>query len=229
MKITFFGHATFKLESPKGKKIIIDPWISNPVAPSNVDKGPYDYILITHGHGDHLGDILEIAKNSPSGKILCIHEIQQFLFKQGIKNAIGMNIGGSYEEEGLKFIMVPALHSSSFMDGSYAGEPAGFVIIFEDGTTVYHAGDTGLFGDMKLIKELYAPKIVLLPIGDHYVMGPKEAAKACELLSPEVVIPMHYQTFPLLRGTPEEFEKELKNLGISPKVVPLKPGETFQI
>lgn len=225
MQIVFYGHSCFKIVSPKGKKIIVDPWITNPLSPKNVDEGPYDYILITHAHGDHLGDAIQLAKKG--GEIIGIHEIQQYVLKKGVKKAIGMNIGGTYTTEGIAFTMVPALHSSSFPDGSYGGEPCGFVITLEDGTSIYHAGDTGIFYDMKLIGELYHPKIALLPIGDHYVMGPKEAAKACELIKPEIVIPMHYQTFPILSGTPEKFKEELSKLGIDLKVVVLEPGQEF--
>lgn len=227
MQIVFYGHSCFKVVSQTGKKIIIDPWISNPLSPKNVDAGPYDYILITHAHGDHLGDALQLAKKG--GEIIAIHEIQQYAFKMGAKRAIGMNIGGTYRTGGLSFTMVPALHSSSFPDGSYGGEPCGFVITLEDGTSIYHAGDTGLFYDMRLIGELYSPRVALLPIGDHYVMGPKEAAKACELIKPEIVIPMHYQTFPILSGTVEKFKEELTNWGLNIRVIPLKPGEEFSL
>ncbi len=226
MKIIFYGHSCFKIVSSENIKILIDPWVSNPVAPDDVDFGPYDFILITHAHIDHLGDVLKLARTSVT-EVIAIHEIQQFLLKNGVPKVTGMNIGGTYRVGDLSFTMVPALHSSSFPDGSYGGDPCGFVITLENGETIYHAGDTGLFYDMKLIAELYSPKIVMLPIGDHYVMGPREAAKACELLKPEVVIPMHYGTFPILTGTVEEFEKELKKYELPVKVVALKPGEEF--
>jgi L-ascorbate metabolism protein UlaG (beta-lactamase superfamily) len=227
MEITFYGHSCFKIVTQENKKILIDPWISNPSAPSNVDTGPYDFILITHAHADHLGDVLKLARTSVT-EVVAIHEIQQYLLKNGVPRATGMNIGGTYSVNGLKFTMVPALHSSSFPDGTYGGDACGFVITLENGFTIYHAGDTGVFMDMKLIGELYRPKIAILPIGDHYVMGPREAAKACELIQPEVVIPMHYGTFPVLSGTVEAFEEELKKVGISVKVVALKPGGTYK-
>lgn len=224
MKITFYGHSCFKIVTEEEKKILIDPWISNPSAPKDVDLGPYDFILITHAHGDHLGDTLKLARTSVT-EVIAIHEIQQYLLKQGIPKATGMNIGGTYRVNNLKFTMVPALHSSSFPDGSYGGDPCGFVITLENGVSIYHAGDTGLFYDMKLIGELYSPKIAILPIGDHYVMGPKEAAKACELIRPEIVIPMHYGTFPILTGDIETFEKELKNYNLSITIITPKIGE----
>ena len=227
MEVTFYGHATFKVVSPGGVKILIDPWISNPQAPSDVDRGPYDLILVTHAHGDHLGEVFEIARTAVT-EVVAIHEVQQYLMARGLPKVTGMNIGGTYETRGLKITMVQAVHSSSFPDGSYGGEACGFVVEMEDGRTLYHAGDTGLFYDLALIRELYQPEVVLLPIGSHYVMGPKEAAKACELLKPKVVIPMHYGTFPLLNGTPEAFEKALSELGVKVLVKVLSPGETFR-
>lgn len=227
MKLVFFGHSCFKIVSEKGKKIIIDPWLTNPLSPKDADQGPYDYILITHAHGDHLGEALSLSKKG--GEIIAIHEIQQYLLRKGATKAIGMNIGGTYRSDGISFTMVPALHSSSFPDGSYGGEPCGFVITLENGLTIYHAGDTGVFSDMKLIGELYTPEIALLPIGDHYVMGPKEAAKACELIRPKVIIPMHYGTFPVLSGKVEDLENEIKKYGLEIKIHPLKPGEEFNL
>ncbi|OAQ21628.1 metal-dependent hydrolase [Thermosulfurimonas dismutans] len=227
MQITFYGHATFKVVTPRGVKILIDPWLSNPKAPSEVDRGPYDLILITHAHGDHLGDVLEIARTAAT-EVVAIHEIQQYLMARGLPKVTGMNIGGTYETRGLKITMVQAVHSSSFQDGSYGGDACGFIVEMEDGRTLYHAGDTGLFYDLVLIRELYRPEVVLLPIGSHYVMGPREAAKACELLKPKVVIPMHYGTFPLLTGTPEALEKALSEAGLEVLVKVLSPGESFR-
>ena len=228
MELTFYGHSCFKLVTQEGKKILIDPWITNPSAPKEVDLGPYDYILITHAHGDHLGDILKLARTSVT-EVVCIHEIQQFLLKNGVPRVTGMNIGGNYRCGKLIFTMVPAVHSSSFPDGTYGGDACGFVITLEDGKKVYHAGDTGIFGDMKLIGELYSPEIAIIPIGDHYVMGPMEAAKACELLKPKVVIPMHYGTFPVLSGNVDEFKKWLSEFKVDVEVVALSPGESFKI
>jgi len=227
MKLVFYGHSCFKIVSEQGKKIIIDPWLTNPLSPKNADQGPYDYILITHAHGDHLGEALSLAEKG--GEVIAIHEIQQYLLKKGAPKAIGMNIGGTYRSGEISFTMVPALHSSSFPDGSYGGDPCGFVITLENGLSIYHAGDTGIFYDMKLIGELYTPKIALLPIGDHYVMGPKEAAKACELINPEVVIPMHYGTFPILSGKVEDLEKEVKKYGLETKIIALRPGEEYSL
>lgn len=227
MEITFYGHAVFRVVTPGGLKILIDPWISNPQAPREVDRGPYDFVLITHAHGDHLGEVLELARTAAT-EVVAIHEVQQYLMARGIPKATGMNIGGTYETRGIKITMVPALHSSSFPDGTYGGDACGFVIEMEDGRKLYHAGDTGLFAEMAFIGELYQPEVVCLPIGSHYVMNPREAAKACELLRPEVVIPMHYGTFPLLTGTPEALREELSLRGLSVLVKELAPGETFR-
>ena len=216
--------------TPEGIKILIDPWLDNPLAPEQKDIGPYDIVLITHAHGDHLGNVLEIARSAAT-EVIAIHEIQQFLLAQGLPNVTGMNIGGSYRTKGLTITMVQAVHSSSIQTNNsiiYGGDPAGFVVRLEDGRAIYHAGDTGLFYDLSLIGELYHPDVAMLPIGDHYVMGPREAAKACALLKPKVVIPMHYGTFPLLTGTPEAFAKYLQEM--APEVVlrVLNPGESVQ-
>ncbi len=231
MKITFYGHATFKIITPGGVRILIDPWLDNPQAPTARDIGPYDLILITHAHGDHLGNVLEIARTAAT-EVVAIHEIQQYLLSQGLPNVTGMNIGGNYRTKGLLITMVQATHSSSIQeDGNiiYGGDPCGFVVHMEDGRAFYHAGDTGLFYDMKLIGELYQPEVAMLPIGDHYVMGPREAAKACALLRPKIVIPMHYGTFPLLTGTPEAFEAYLKEMAPETKMLVITPGETVKL
>ncbi len=230
MEITFYGHATFKIVTSEGIRILIDPWLDNPKAPPEKDLGPYDLILITHAHGDHLGNVLEIARTAAT-EVVAIHEIQQYLLAHGIPNVTGMNIGGSYRTKGLTITMVQAVHSSSIQEDDniiYGGDPAGFVIRLEDGRTVYHAGDTGLFYDLTLIGELYQPEVAMLPIGDHYVMGPKEAAKACQLLKPKIVIPMHYGTFPLLTGTPEAFAEHLKEMAPEVALKVLAPGETIK-
>ncbi len=231
MKITFYGHATFKIVTSEGIRILIDPWLDNPQSPLEKDLGPYDLILVTHAHGDHLGNVLEIARTAAT-EVIAIHEIQQYLLARGIPNVTGMNIGGSYRTKGLTITMVQAMHSSSIQEEDtliYGGDAAGFVVRLEDGRTFYHAGDTGLFYDMKFIGELYQPEVAFLPIGDHYVMGPREAAKACELLQPKVVIPMHFGTFPLLTGTPETFARYLEEMAPEVKLQVLKPGESIEL
>ncbi len=228
-RLVFFGHATFRIDTDQGLKIWIDPWLENPKAPKDIGPLEADLVLITHAHGDHMGSCLSLAKR-PSTEVVVIHELQQYLLTKGLPNVTGMNIGGSYKTKGVKITMVPAIHSSSIQEGQeliYGGDPAGFVIELEDGFCIYHAGDTALFSDMSLIKELYQPKVALLPIGDHYVMGPKEAAYACKLLEPEEVIPMHYGTFPALTGTVKEFKEYINKFAPKVRVVPLEPGEEY--
>ena len=230
--ITFLGHSCFKLVSPGGSTIIIDPWISgNPKAPADVKSfATLDFILITHAHGDHIGDAVALAK-ATGAVTVSMPEIAHYLVKKGVDahKAIGMNKGGTVRCGDSGVTMVHALHSSSIEEGDnliYGGEAAGFVVRFDNGGAVYHAGDTGVFSDMKIIGELYRPDVALLPIGDHYVMSPQEAAYACKLLAPHIVIPMHYGTFPVLTGTPEELQALMTDMPTIPIVV-LQPGETL--
>jgi L-ascorbate metabolism protein UlaG (beta-lactamase superfamily) len=231
VKVTYFGHSAFKVLSPKGVVIYIDPFLSNnpktPPEMKTVEKA--DLILVTHGHGDHLGDTLAIAEKT-NAKIVVIPELGRYLTKRGAKNVVGMNKGGTYTSHGIAITMVHALHSSSAREGDqdiYTGEAAGFVIRFENGFTLYHAGDTGIFGDMKIIGEIYKPELSLLPIGSHFTMDPREATYASKLLGSKYVIPMHYGTFPVLTGTAEEFLRLMKEVPKT-KVLVLKPGEMVQ-
>jgi len=231
VKVTYLGHSAFKIVSPKGIVLYIDPFLSgNPKTPSElkmVDKA--DLILVTHGHGDHVGDTLSIAEKT-NARIVAMPELGRYLTKKGAKNVIGMNKGGTYTSHGIAITMVHALHSSSATEGDqviYTGEPAGFVIRFENGFTLYHAGDTGVFGDMKIIGEIYQPELSLLPIGSHFTMDPREAAYAAKLLGSKFVIPMHYGTFPVLTGTVEDFQKWMKEVP-GTRVLVVKPGETVQ-
>jgi L-ascorbate metabolism protein UlaG (beta-lactamase superfamily) len=231
VKVTFLGHSAFKFVSPKGVIVYVDPFLSgNPKTPAEmkvVEKA--DLILVTHGHGDHVGDTLAIAEKT-GAKIVVIPELGRYLSRKGAKNVVGMNKGGTLISHGIGITMVHALHSSSVTEGDqviYAGDPAGFIIRFENGFTLYHAGDTGVFGDMKIIGEIYKPELSLLPIGSHFVMDPKEATYAAKLLGSKYVIPMHYGTFPVLTGTAEEFVRLMKEVPKT-KVIVLKPGETIQ-
>jgi L-ascorbate metabolism protein UlaG (beta-lactamase superfamily) len=227
LSFTWLGHATFTFRSPGGKRIIMDPWVStNPMCPESAKHvGALDLMLITHGHGDHTADAVSIGRSS-GAQVVAPFELAVWLQKKGLQHVTGMNPGGTLHMLGLSITMVPAVHSSSVEDGSevvYTGIATGYVIKFEDGTTVYFAGDTSVFGDMRLIAEMYKPSIGFLPIGDLYTMGPEQAAKACELLGISHVVPMHYGTFPALTGTPAKL-REL--LGSRTQVLELKPGET---
>jgi L-ascorbate metabolism protein UlaG (beta-lactamase superfamily) len=230
-KLSFFGHSAFRIVTEQDLKIWIDPWLDNPQAAGKPDSLDADLILITHAHEDHMGNCLSMARSS-STEVIAIHEIQQYLLIKGLPNVTGMNIGGTYITKGVAITMVPALHSSSIQEGDeilYGGEAAGFVIRLEDGLILYHAGDTGLFGDMALIGGMYKPEIAMVPIGNHYTMGPIEAACACKFLRANKVVPMHYGSFPALTGTVEEFSKELASQQVDTQLVELKPGESMSL
>jgi L-ascorbate metabolism protein UlaG (beta-lactamase superfamily) len=229
IKLTWLGHATFLIETPAGKKIIIDPWVqNNPSTPASLKKIEHiDVMLCTHGHGDHIGDAVTLAKQHDP-KVVGVYELAMWMNKKGAKQIMPMNKGGSQEVGDVYVTMVHADHSCGIEDDGqiiYGGEPCGYVIQFQNGVKIYHAGDTNVFGDMHIIHELYHPDIVMLPIGDVFTMGPREAAYACKLLKPQVVIPMHFNTFPLLTGTPQELERRVKDLGI--EIHAMQPGETL--
>ncbi len=229
IKITYYGHSAFKL-SGGGVSVLIDPWLSNPLLNTPLDKvGKVDLILVTHGHGDHVGETVPLAQKTGAA-VVAIHELAQILTKQGAPQVVGMNKGGTVTAAGLKITMTQAVHSSTVEEGGQmvaAGEAGGFVVQFANGFTIYHAGDTAVFKDMELIRELYHPELALLPIGSHYVMNPREAALACKLIRPKWVIPMHYKTFPVLTGTPEELIELLRG---EPeiKVIVLQPGASVE-
>lgn len=235
-RITWYGHAAFEIQID-GKKILVDPWLSNPKSPVKPeDVREVDLIVITHSHFDHVGDTVAIAKNNPNAKIVAVYEVadlvagdlakelgvsKEDLFNQG--RVIGANIGGPVilEDLGLKVAFTPATHSG-------VGVAAGAVIIGEK-VRIYHAGDTGVTLDMRLVGEIYKPDVALLPIGGHFTMDPVEAAKAVELVRPRFAIPMHYGTFPVLYGKPEDFKKLVEDKCLPTKVVILQPGESFEL
>ena len=229
IKLTWLGHAAFRVVTPKGTTILIDPWImQNPMTPaSEKDVKKCDIMLCTHGHGDHIGDAVAIAKKH-NPKIVGIFELCLWLQKKGAQQISPMNKGGTQQVGDIKVTMVHAVHSCGIQDddGSiiYGGEACGYVIHFDNGLKLYHAGDTAVFSDMAIIRDLYAPDIACLPIGDHFTMSPKEASYACNLLRPKAVIPMHFGTFPLLTGKPSQLKELVADSGI--EVLELKPGET---
>lgn len=225
VKFTWVGHGTWRIRTAAGKEVLIDPWMTgNPVAPEHLQSVErLDVMVITHGHFDHTGDAVAVAK-ATGCKIVCPFEIGAWLGREGVseENVVAMDKGGTAEVEGISFTMVHAEHTSSTPDGASSGEPVGYVIQFENGFKVYFAGDTDVFGDMALIRELDEPEVAFLPIGDFYTMGPRRAAKAVELLGVKTVVPMHYGTFPALHGTPAQLE-ELAGPGVT--VVSIKPGD----
>lgn len=227
--ITWLGHATTLIETPAGKRILIDAWTeNNPATPEQwktIDK--LDLMVITHGHFDHLGDAVTIAK-ATRPDIMAQPEICHYLGSKGVENCTGMNVGGTVEWNGTRITMVDAVHSSGISEGDTmldGGTAAGYVIRLENSFAVYHSGDTAAFEGMRLIGRLYKPDVAMLPIGGHFTMDPREAAEAVRLLGVTTVIPIHYGTFPVLAGTPEQFQQEAADIS-GLKVVALKPGES---
>ena len=229
---TWLGHATVRCDLPGGEVVLIDPWVGqNPSCPKeNRDFDRLDAMLITHAHSDHMGDAVELAKKHKPKKVVANYEICSWLGSKGVQNCSGMNLGGSQDVLGLQVTMVRADHSSGISDGDttlYGGTASGYVVRLPGGYTFYHAGDTALFSDMQLISEMYRPELAFIPIGDHFTMGPGQAARACRFLGTRKVIPIHWGTFPLLTGTPEKLQQALGDNGVTCEVVTLKPGESY--
>ena len=225
-QLTWLGHATFLLRFESGEVLLIDPWTEgNPTYPKDYKIQRIDAIAISHGHFDHTNDVIPLAKKFEP-KVVAIIETAGWFEKKGVKNTIGMNKGGTVDLGFVKLTMTHAVHSGGIKDGSdfyYGGEPAGYVLTQKDGRRAYFAGDTAVFSDMALIGQIYEPELALLPIGDHFTMGPHEAAHAARLLKVKRVIPMHFGTFPQLIGRPEDLAEKLRKDGI--EVWTLQPGQ----
>ena len=228
-RITYLGHATFRLTTPGGEQILIDPFLTdNPQTPEDLKEvQELDTILITHGHFDHFADAISVAQQT-GATVVSNFEIFSYLQAKGVENGMPIQKGGTVQVGGVKVTATHAFHSSSIAeeDGSivYAGEPMGYILESESGFKLYHAGDTAIFGDMPLIGELYQPALALLPIGNQVVMSPFEAAHAARLLGVRHVVPIHYGTFPFLPGTPEEFQKQLGEIAPDVTMHVMNPG-----
>ena len=229
LAITWLGHSTFLVHTPGGKRLLFDPWLrDNPACPEPLKKPPKaDVILLSHGHADHIDDAAACARET-GAPVVGVFELCDWLGRKGLQNLAPMNKGGSMDLAGLRVTMTDARHSSGYVDNGqmvYLGEAAGFVVGLEDGQSIYFAGDTSLFGDMRLIGEVHRPAIAFLPIGDRFTMGPADAARAGAMLGVRQVVPMHWGTFPMLTGTPAEL-RSLVPAGVD--VLELKPGETAE-
>ncbi|HET6205308.1 MAG TPA: metal-dependent hydrolase [Terracidiphilus sp.] len=228
--ITWLGHATVLIQTPKGTTILIDPFIAhNPKYPKSYElPSKIDYVLLTHGHGDHISDAVPVARKHGS-TVVAIYELADYVANQGVDRdkTIGMNLGGTVQLDDVAASMVEAKHSSGAQDNQgthYVGVAAGYVLTVANGPVLYHSGDTHVFGDMRLIGELYHPEVAMLPIGGYYTMGPKEAALAVSFLGAGTILPLHFGTFPPLKGTPEELSALV---GKTVKVVQWKPGDVI--
>ncbi len=222
--LTWLGHATYRLDTPGGKRVYVDPFLNgNPACPeSELEPERIDVIALTHGHGDHLGDTVDLAKKHGC-TVVALVELSMWLNSQGVDDSKlpAGNKGGTIDAEGVKITFTNAFHSSGTPDGSYGGEAAGLVVETENGTKLYFAGDTCVFGDMQLIGRIYSPDVAILPIGGHFTMDPREAAVALELLGTKHCIPCHYGTWPVLVGTPGQL-RELAPAGV--KIEEMEPG-----
>lgn len=233
--ISWLGHGTFHIVTPGGKRLLIDPWIqSNPACPENwksrVHDDGLDAIFVSHGHFDHVADLVEIA-TATGAQIACMYDLAGWLTSKGVAEdkIVGFNKGGTVSVAGVRATMTKAEHSSTFSDNGTLlplGEAVGYVLRLENGFTIYHTGDTAVTYDMLIIGDLYQPDLTILPIGDHFTMDPRQAAYALKLIRAKYAIPGHYGTFPILSGTPEQLREHAREFGVATEVIALKPGES---
>jgi len=217
MKLRYFSHSGFQITTNDGQRILIDPFLDgNPTAPVKASDIETDFILLTHGHGDHLGDTLEIAKRCNS-LCVCENELANYLASKGLR-VHNMHIGGAHEFDFGKIKLTQALHGSTTPDNECHGSATGILISIDD-MIIYHMGDTGLFSDLKLIGEMNTVELMLVPIGDNFTMGIEDAVKASEFVRPKMVIPIHYNTFPIIETDPDIFKQKVEHQGISCKIL----------
>ena len=226
--LTWHGHSCFLIETDEGQRIMIDPWLDeNPAADiKTADVEALDFILVSHGHSDHFDDCIPLAKKT-GATVISTYELVSFVQGKGVKNGHGMNIGGAYVFDFGRVKLTPALHTGSISgddDGTHTTDCSGFLISLNGGQRIYHAGDTALIMDMQLLRG--SVDVAILPIGDNFTMGPEDAARAVEMIEPEVVIPMHYNTFPLIEQNPEGFRSLV---GDHARVEVLQPGGSYTL
>jgi len=229
--ITWLGHATIEIQTPGGKRVLLDPWLDgNPACPEDQrTRDACDILAVTHGHFDHIHDAIPVAKQH-TPQVVGIPELLHWLESKGVENTNGFNKGGTQTVDGVGFTMTHAVHSCGITDGDqiiYGGEACGYVVTMENGFRIYFAGDTALFGDMQLIGELWSPELAILPIGDHFTMDPRQAAYALRMTGAKHVVPAHFGTFPLLTGTPDMLRQEASDIA-GLQVFELSPGETLR-